>query len=270
MNYLNNAVVIIIYSPKPTDVELLSFSQCLKILNKHMIFIVRPQSLSTDIYDKIINEFNINIKYEIFDDSYFKSIMTYNQLVKTPVFYERFLKYDFILTYQLDAWVFKDDLNEWCSKNYDYIGAPWYTDKGQIRKSAGNGGFSLRKISTFQNLFTGKFEKYFFSKLYFFLRELKISFSLKDLDIFFNIIKSHFSLKKYIINSNEFEDGLFYRSFSSISKTKVANSSVASFFSFERFPEDLYIRTNYTLPFGCHAYLKHNPEFWIQYIPFKS
>jgi len=85
-------------------------------------------------------------------------------------FYKRFLNYKFILIYQLDAFVFNDELAFWCNKDYDYIGAPWsdissrsifkelrsklplrykyyYIRKlSNINKFVGNGGFSLRKV----------------------------------------------------------------------------------------------------------------------------
>ncbi len=38
-------------------------------------------------------------------------------------FYKQFLNYEYILIYQLDAFVFKDELN-YCSQGIDYVGAP--------------------------------------------------------------------------------------------------------------------------------------------------
>lgn len=40
-------------------------------------------------------------------------------------FYERFLAWDYILLCQTDAFVFRDELADWCARGYDYIGAPW-------------------------------------------------------------------------------------------------------------------------------------------------
>jgi hypothetical protein len=66
-----------------------------------------------------------------------------------------------MLIYQLDAWVFKDDLMKWCNKGYDYIGAPWFEDFGSYEKGkklwrVGNGGFSLRKIKYFCKVLSWK------------------------------------------------------------------------------------------------------------------
>ena len=87
-------------------------------------------------------------------------------------FYESFLDYKYILIYQLDAFVFKDDLIFWCNKNYDYVGAPWIAsisnnpftlllnkissifdskekkERKKIFFKVGNGGFSLRKVAS--------------------------------------------------------------------------------------------------------------------------
>ena len=76
-------------------------------------------------------------------------------------FYRRFSKFEYILIYQLDAFVFKDQLNYWCKKGYDYIGAPWFegfhlTKTGVNIIGVGNGGFSLRRVKTHIDL-TGRF-----------------------------------------------------------------------------------------------------------------
>ena len=40
----------------------------------------------------------------------------------------------------------RDELLDWCNKNYDYIGAPWVKkERDNILLKTGNGGFSLRK-----------------------------------------------------------------------------------------------------------------------------
>lgn len=67
-----------------------------------------------------------------------------------------------MLIYQPDAFIFKDDLSKWCSKGYEYIGAP---NVGKARQNVyspampmrvGNGGFSLRSIPAFMRFFDGQ------------------------------------------------------------------------------------------------------------------
>ena len=33
--------------------------------------------------------------------------------------------YDYILICHNDAWIFRDELEEWCNKGYDCVAAPW-------------------------------------------------------------------------------------------------------------------------------------------------
>jgi len=60
----------------------------------------------------------------------------------------RVKKYEFILIYHLDAFVFKDDLAKFCELGYDYIGAPVFDKSinGMKLTRCMNGGFSLRKV----------------------------------------------------------------------------------------------------------------------------
>ena len=66
----------------------------------------------------------------------------------TPDFYARYAGCEYILLYQLDAWVFEDRLDEWCDKGYDYAGAPLFAPGSSDLQCArtGNGGFSLRRV----------------------------------------------------------------------------------------------------------------------------
>src|SRR6185312_14561683 len=61
--------------------------------------------------------------------------------------------YKYILFYELDAWVFRDELNYWCTKGYDYIGAPWLDSSTKQIVGVGNGGFSLRKVNSSIRIF---------------------------------------------------------------------------------------------------------------------
>ena len=150
------------------ELEEKSFLQCIKVLNDYEIVIVQPEGLDNSYITKIIK----NITVESFPKYYFQNIEGYNELLLSSLFYERFLDSEYILIYQLDAFVFKDELKEWCQKGYDYIGAPWIAslknsiwskltnsiarifrsksknDREQTFFKVGNGGFSLRKTSS--------------------------------------------------------------------------------------------------------------------------
>ena len=75
----------------------------------------------------------------------------------SPQFYEPFADFDYILIYQLDAFVFYDALEEFCALGYDYIGAPWprhvwHGSREPKTPRVGNSGLCLRKVKACLNL----------------------------------------------------------------------------------------------------------------------
>lgn len=51
--------------------------------------------------------------------------MGYNRLMLSEDLYSAFSNYEYILICQSDAYIFRDELKEWCEAGYDYVGAPW-------------------------------------------------------------------------------------------------------------------------------------------------
>lgn len=264
-----NAVVIIIYKQNPNYIERASFKQCLSIMREKHIILVCPQSLDTKYYFDIAKIEGVDLHTECFKDSFFFSVSSYNQLMLSLLFYERFMRFEYILIYQLDAWIFRDELDYWTTKEYDYIGAPWFTPKGTLANLSGNGGFSLRKVESFL-LFLSlwKNDKVLYTiidimKAYFDTPEYPfVCFKyFKDLHlrkIFFRSIAQR--------NFEGNEDAVYAFFFKLSGKFKIAPSSIAMRFAFETFPEKLFIRTR-SLPFGCHAFEKYSPTFWENWIP---
>jgi hypothetical protein len=147
-------ILIPIYKEELSPDEYTSLRQCLSVLSKYPITLICPKSLKLDNY---FNEF-ADFKVEVFDDSFFTSIDGYNKLMMSKQFYHRFLNYEYILIYQLDAYVFRDELKYWCNLNFDYIGAPWLYEKGGklVISGIGNGGLSLRNTNKLLNYLTSK------------------------------------------------------------------------------------------------------------------
>lgn len=91
-----------------------------------------------------------------------------------PKFYARFADYEFMLIYQTDAYVFRHELQTWCDKGFDYVGAPWTENSNEwfqdligkkggskigstiFYPTAGNGGFSLRSVAKINSLMSKK------------------------------------------------------------------------------------------------------------------
>jgi hypothetical protein len=162
------AVAIPVYRSTLLLSEEFSLRQCSSVLEQYPIFFVAPASLDLAPYHAIFPH-GIPLR---FGDRCFKGVRAYNRLMCSSAFYEKFADYEFVLIYQLDAMVFRDELLSWCSLDFDYIGAPWPNGRetkvslipGAVRMAkatgyrvfnpcvqaiVGNGGLSLRRISAF-------------------------------------------------------------------------------------------------------------------------
>lgn len=259
-------IVVPIHSDKPSKYELISFEQCFKVLGKHPIKIVAPQGLNLIEYKKVIKNFEIiyiNPKWQ-------STLLKYNKLKLSVYFYSLFKEYEYLLTYELDAFVFSDQLLEWCKKGYDYIGAPWFENFENITVSkemkmigVGNSGFSLRRVSKIRKFLrsyyypnpeeinTGRFN------------EIKSIF-LYPYRKFRNLFFENYTVQRYY---NWYED--YFISTIIAKETKnflIAQPSNAMMFSFETNPAYLFKLNNNQLPFGCHAWWRYDLDFWKPFI----
>lgn len=264
-------IVIPVFKANLTVNELNSLRQCCKILSNYPFALVAPENLEIAVYE---NEFlSFGNKYEIqrFPNIFFQNIAEYNRLMLSRIFYERFQLYEYILVYQLDAYVFRDELANWCLREYDFIGAPLigkYEDKSfSTEMRVGNGGFSLRNVKTYIRYFDSK-------KNVFSARQIAEIIGLKNklytrwlvwilmMCGWRNKPKSVAVRWKY--NEDDFWSGLLDKSQFCLKKPTPGE---ALEFAFERFPKECYQITG-KLPFGCHAWEKYEYEiFWKHYIP---
>lgn len=257
----NVCIVIPFYKTTLTAYEEVSLTQCMRVLGKYPIKVIKPVSLELHF----LQEKYPQISFENFDDSYFKSTATYNKLMLSSEFYQRFAAYEYMLIYQLDAFVFKDELEYWCKQGYDYIGAPWrieiefdssikemiwglkkktalwldlkeerYGQYGPmeiiLKRSVGNGGFSLRKVSKMLQMVkehSKKVQQYLASTSPFY-----------NEDMFFCI-----EMNRYF------------------QRVKVPDWRIALKFAVEHMPEKAF-KLNNGLPFGCHAWDIYETDFW--------
>lgn len=264
-------IVIPVYKGDITQYEKMSLRQCCKVMSKYTICLVTYKDLDCTVYYRIAQEYDIQLLRENFDEHYFAGLDAYNKLMIAKEFYLRFKNYDYMLIYQLDAYVFRDELEEWCKKGYDYIGAPWFGEYKSYEEGAklwkvGNGGFSLRKISTYIRILTRKRPVYGVSHLW---------QSVSDRDFFhrcYYVLKSifgwHNTMDYYTSQYVDQEDLFWCVDVNQYGYTLcIPNVAEAIAFSFERSPEYLYEQNNNTLPFGCHAWQKYDYEsFWKKYI----
>lgn len=228
------AIVIPIYKELADPDEKQAFWQCIEVLGNYPTILAAPQSLNTTYYENLTDK---PLVIQRFDDTFFKGVTGYSKLLTSKHFYEAFDAYDYILIYQLDAWVFRDELLTWAEKGYDYVGAPWLEAppitsgkkpiinlSNYLVNKVGNGGLSLRKVKS----------------------HIKWSFWASW-------------MFKFLPKNEDMIWTLFV-------PFKKPDAQEALAFAFERQPRQSYILTDQHLPFGCHAWNKYQPDFWRQFI----
>ena len=247
-------ITIPIYKEIPTEMELISLRRCFDVLNKYPIALFVPKDLNISYYIDLFPK----LKIEYFDPKYFKSTNTYNQLMLSKTFYERFIDYEYILIYQPDAYVFKDELEYWCNKNYDYIGAPWVGE--HLMKFFKTPQFTdelpkITKHKWFYKLLTGK------SGLV-----GNGGFSLRKTDSIIKVLEKHAEKAKTWSLAEDNFFGMYIQAHEP--DFKIPNVKTAAKFSIENSPEIVYKMIGEQLPFGCHNWYGMFSYFWKKHIPF--
>ena len=255
------AVVVPVYRPVTDPAERLSLEQTLETLADYPVYLVGPLSLQA-YFNQLRHDLNSRLQHITFANHYFASIEGYNDLLLSKKFYQAFADFEYLLLVQTDALVLSDALEFWCNKQYSYIGAPWF--EGYTKptlpltlNSVGNGGFSLRRVPDFlkvlsrprifKNVLMQSWPGSVVSNVYRFLKDYH-SFVYQD---------THVNID---VNEDLFW-GLFVPARCSFFNVPPATEAVA--FAFEAHPDFLYQLNQQSLPFGCHAWQRYQPEFWI-------
>lgn len=224
-------IVVPLYKNDLNDMEKISLYQMLKVLKRyHKCFII-PEGLD-------VSNIELDATCEIVPCSpeWFKGVASYSLFLLSTDFYKMFLKYQYLLIYQLDAFVFRDELEVFCNLGYDYIGAPWFRSTIMYKYSkafVGNGGLCLRHVRR----------------------------TIKVLDDNYMFIKEYFVPKLKILG----EDVVF----AYLGKNgdyKVAPASVAKKFSLECNFQHSYDKLDVELPFGCHHWWNGDYDVWKNHI----
>ncbi|MBQ8158700.1 MAG: hypothetical protein IJ081_06755 [Prevotella sp.] len=240
-----------------TSKEHVNFRQGIKILGGHPFVVIHPHSYPVNY----LKQKYPNITTLALDDKHFTGIEAYNQMMLSPWFYELFSDYEYMLIYQIDAYVFSDQLDYWTSMEYDYIGAPWmlndnlyqntlghwltrllqhfpirhnHVHSAHLFHHVGNGGFSLRRISKMRDI----------------MKKNK------------NLIES--AKRKH----ESQEDVMISIILGKKEQLRIPSWQLALYFSFEKAPARCLELTNGVFPFGCHdTNNRYWNSFWKYYIP---
>lgn len=246
MNRNPAVVVLIAYQSSLSPVEQVSVKQCLKVLGKHPIVVVAPEEMAVP---RLLRHFPV----ERFAPACFQSVRTYNRLLLSTEFYDRFRDYEYILIHQLDAFVFRDELHEWCGRNYDFIGAPWI-------------GMELPEKSEWRDLLGGLVPAHRFDELKGRMTVGNGGFSLRRPAVLQKILSSRTDLVH--VWGDRHEDafwGIAARVCFSDAELRIPSEEEALGFAFETQPEICFQRLG-RMPFGCHAWDRIAPAFWRPWI----
>lgn len=186
-------------------------------------------------------------------------IAGYNRMMLSEAFYALFADTEYILICHPDAWIFRDDLEDWCRRGYDCVAAPWlrrpfydlpllkqymhWRESSKKRSGEfsrqilygriGNGGLSLRRVASFRRAcveYRAEAEQ-FLSKRHHLYNE----------DVFWAIVPREF---------------------------RYPAADEALHFSIDTHPAYALRRLHGELPFGCHSWLKPRMRrAWRRFIP---
>jgi hypothetical protein len=272
------SIVIPVYKPIPDPSEIVSLKQAISVLHAYDFILVCPQTMNMQHYESLLSNGHINYSIQRFNDTFFQGIQRYSILLLQSEFYKRFQAYQYILIYQLDAYVFKDELQYWCNLGYDYIGAPLsigyqFQQNKKIEQFTivGNGGFSLRRVSAFIDRTTNYFPIKSFAQLW---HEHKPNTKWETVTGLFSTFFKSLGYKNtmhYYKNHMLWNEDILWCI--DLKNSRIAlhvpDVITASKFSFEMGAEFLYQYHSENLPFGCHAWLKYDYDtFWKHHIAF--
>ncbi|HEY0272777.1 MAG TPA: DUF5672 family protein, partial [Chitinophaga sp.] len=186
-------------------------------------------------------------------------------------FYRLFASYSFMMTYELDAYIFSADIAAHHGFQYDFIGAPVFEGYMEATPDAAflpilNSGFSIRRISScltaLQSLrqyrWRWKWQQFLLSRF----RFLRAWFSPATVQA---VLDDH--LKGYFKGGYFHEDMIWTFVVPALFPFfRTAPPEVAARFSFEVNAARLFRLNRQQLPLGCHAWARF-PDFWKDHIP---
>ena len=202
-------------------------------------------------------------RIEIFPADCFKTFEANNRLMTSIAFYERFAAYQQMILVHVDVLLLKP-LSPLLSTPFpwSYVGAPWIgvTADGSLRlEGVGNGGFSVRRIPDFLSVLRSptfpRWPRFTTKKRGMALWTCLLacrSFGLNGERI------SHLMNRR----QNIWEDVFWSKVAPCLSENfTVAPVDEALAFGFEMQPKFAHEKNRHRLPYGIHAWWRHDAEF---------
>ncbi|MEB2777656.1 DUF5672 family protein [Algoriphagus sp. D3-2-R+10] len=262
-------VLISFYKSKLSANEILSLKRCVSILGKHDLILFGPNNIDLSLY----LEHAVGAKTHLVPGELLKGADNYSKYLLSEDFYNFYKDYDHILLYQLDCYVFRDDLRHWVSKNYDFIGSPFFEDFERTTTNklsgVGNGGFSLRAPNKILEVLENWEKKITYESIIknkeVFLKGDKIRLISQKFLSSLTGYKFHIPYNKLLkVPKDDLMIGLFFSK--ELNLIRTPSPIEASKFAMETNCSYLYELNGKVLPFGCHAWEKYEPIFWKNFI----
>lgn len=280
------AVLVPVYQDRFSSVEAAALHVCSKRLDGHAIVILYRRSCCALVVHALVDPHlcaEQQRQYIPVDDSWLASVEAYNSMLLQAWFYQLFTPWDYLLIFQLDAWIFRADLDDWLKKGYTYIGAPWIRDFGDDTPDTGvgNGGLSLRHVKSFIRILESPLNRYcpvfrwqvlawricLFRRYSMLPLASRPVYFIKRLLLFVLMSFGWRNTLSYFIAINKLEDH-FFSFFAPLVHRwmHIPGLQEAAQFSIETNPRATWKLAG-ALPFGCHAWQKHDPDFWLTLCP---
>ncbi len=249
-------VIIPVYKSRPSDNELRSIDNTVRQLAAHPLALLVPGSIDTSLFSSRYPGMEIMAVSDEWLGSK-NGIAGYNRMMMSEEFYAMFDGCDYILICHSDAWIFRDELSDWCDRGFDIVAPPWPTrpryrrfplrqlialrkrlSRGFFRAltydKVGNGGLSLRKVASCRKAcrdYRDTIEKFL----------SRSGNPLQNEDVFWALVPESF---------------------------RYPDVKTAMQFGFDYRPSLCYTLSGNRLPMGCHGYTKRRHiKFWKQFIP---
>ena len=216
-----------------------------------------------------------------FPRKFFGSVAAHNHLLLWPRFYRAFENYEYVLIYHLDSLVFSNALERWCDAGFDYIGAPWLPcdDTPWVKEArVGNGGFTLMKVASLLHVLSARYRqrptRYLADVL---TRNASWTWPvIAVLELVHRVFPRAAKIRRIVDYWHTVQNPAihgrnndYFWSFEAVQywpAFRLPPVAVALEFAFEAAPRLCFEMNQRRLPFGCHAWMKFDREFWKPYL----
>lgn len=256
---MDKTVIVIPIYRDFTPEDKCSFEQCMKVLGHHTIVLIHPDTYRMEALKQAYPTLH---DMPMAADN-FTSVDSYNDMMLSASFYELFSEYEYMLIYQLDAYVFHDDLEKWVSLGYDYIGAPWLPNYTLTQRTVGAALLKVKRLFPIRN------HQVHHAHLYY--RTGNGGFSLRRIPKMMEVLSQSTELIAQLPHGSKArqEDVLLSVLLARKFDLKIPDWREALHFAFENAPQHSLSLTQGELPFGCHNWTSRRTwsAFWHKYIP---